>query len=131
MNQISTFYSEEDEGYISTFPENPNLSAFGKTTRESIRELKQAYLAAKEVLASEKATQEEEELKSKKQEEAATNEEPRVSYSRSEMITLAGEWLEKTGVSGKWNELRDYGLLCKFIRHHYPETLEEAIKRNV
>ena len=34
----STFWSDEDEGFIAIFSEFPGISAFGKTPDEAVRE---------------------------------------------------------------------------------------------
>ena len=46
---IRTFYSPDDEGFISTFAEIPSLSAFGETASESLQELEQVYSSLQEL----------------------------------------------------------------------------------
>lgn len=51
MGKYSTIvqWSDEDEGYIATVPELPNISAFGETVEAAVRELEVAKQAAIEV----------------------------------------------------------------------------------
>ena len=47
--EVDIFWSEEDGGFIANFPELPNLSAFGQTYEEALREARIAmdlYLSA-------------------------------------------------------------------------------------
>ncbi len=43
-------WSEEDGAYMATVPEFPNLSAFGKTPREAVREAETAVRGFIEVM---------------------------------------------------------------------------------
>jgi len=47
---INLFWSEEDKSYIATVPEFPNLSAFGKTPQEALKEAEIAIQGFIEVL---------------------------------------------------------------------------------
>lgn len=51
MNKYSTIvqWSDEDEGYIAIVPELPNVSAFGKTKEEALKQLEVAQKAVLEV----------------------------------------------------------------------------------
>jgi len=50
MFQYSLTWSEEDKCYIATVTEFPNLSAFGKTRQEALKEAETAVDAFIEVL---------------------------------------------------------------------------------
>jgi predicted RNase H-like HicB family nuclease len=47
---IQLAWSDEDEGYIATIPEFPNLSAFGENPEEAVKQAKQAANQMLEVL---------------------------------------------------------------------------------
>ncbi len=51
---INIVWSDEDEGYIATIPELKNLSAFGETYEEALKEIKIAAEGYIEALESEK-----------------------------------------------------------------------------
>lgn len=40
MYDIKTFYSEEDGGYIAIVPDLPGCSAFGKSEKKALEEIK-------------------------------------------------------------------------------------------
>ena len=50
---INLMWSDEDEGYIATSPEFKNLSAFGKTAEEALKEAKVALEGYLETLKEE------------------------------------------------------------------------------
>lgn len=45
MYKLEVFYSEEDQGYIANFPDLTYCSAFGKTSKEAVREARVAIRA--------------------------------------------------------------------------------------